>query len=279
MTNRDAGASALAGKRTAFIGAGFMGESIIRGLLGSGAAGASAVIAHDPAPRAIAAMAALGAPMAGSPAEAARGAEIVVLAVKPQAMEKAVAAIRDELTSKTLVISIAAGISTSSLELWLGHGARVVRAMPNMAASAGHSATAICAGRTAGEDDMAVAMAIFDAVGKTVRVDETLMDAVTGLSGSGPAYVFMFLEGLIDAGVSCGLPRDSAALLARQTLMGAAALACEPGAHPSLLKERITSPGGTTIAALSVLESEGFRGTIMKAARAAMERSRELGGK
>ncbi|MDH5637698.1 MAG: pyrroline-5-carboxylate reductase [Nitrospinota bacterium] len=279
MIKNSVAEGALAGKKIAFIGAGFMGEAIIRGILKAGAASPTVITAHDPAPKALESLASLKVTLADSATAAVDEADIVVFAIKPQVMEKVASSLKKGISKNTLVISIAAGVSTTSLESWLDQGAKVVRAMPNMAASVGQSATAICAGKAAGEGDMAVAQAMFEAVGGSVTVDESLMDAVTGLSGSGPAYVFMFLEGLIDAGVSCGLPRDAATYLARQTLYGSALLAKESGEHPSILKERITSPGGTTIAALSALEGDGYRGSIIKAVRAAMERSRELGKK
>jgi len=269
----------LAVEKIAFIGAGYMGSAIIRGLIKSQACPASRLVAFDPAPGAAAAMAQMGVVMAKDIAEAARGADVVILAVKPQIMAKVAATLKESLEKKTLVVSIAAGVTTANLESWLGSGAKVVRAMPNMAATVMESATAVCRGKAAGDGEMALALAVLGSVGGGVEVDETMMDAVTGLSGSGPAYVFMFLEGLIDAGVRCGLPRDTAAYLARQTLYGSALLAMESGEHPSLLKERITSPGGTTMAALAALEEDGFRGSIINAVTAAMERSRELGEK
>ena len=268
----------LSGKKIAFIGAGFMGGAIIRSLISKGVA-PSFITAYDPSAGIMEALGAIGVAAAKSPEAAARGADLILLAVKPQLMAKVAPSLKKTLTKKSLVISIAAGVPTSRIEGWLGRGAKVARAMPNMAAQVGQSATALCPGAAAGADDMNMAKALFGAAGTVVEVDETLMDAVTGLSGSGPAYVFMFLEGLIDAGVRCGLSREASAGLARQTLLGAAMMASQSGEHPAILKERITSPGGTTIAALSSLEEDGFKGSIINAVMAAVARSRELGAK
>ena len=269
---------ALTQKKTAFIGAGFMGAAIVRGLLAAGVDPAQ-VSVYDPAEKAVQGLKPLGVTVAKSGADAARGADIILLAVKPQIMEKTLLKLKTSIGKKALVLSIAAGVTTASLQRWLPRGARVARAMPNMAAALGQAATAICPGKAATAEDMSVAAAVFCAVGGVVEVDETLMDAVTGLSGSGPAYVFLFLEALIDAGVRSGLARPVADKLARQTLFGAAKMAMEGGEHPAMLKERITSPGGTTIAALSCLEEDGFKGSVIRAVMAAVARSRELGGK
>jgi pyrroline-5-carboxylate reductase len=278
MKEKNKTGGALSGKKIAFIGAGFMGGAIIRGLIGGGAEPGT-ISAYDPAAKALESLEPLGITLAKTGEAAAKGADMVLLAVKPQAMEKVIGKLKPAIGKRTLALSIAAGLSTAALERWLPKGTRVVRAMPNMAAAVGEAATAICAGKTAQASDMALASAVFGAVGKTVEVEEALMDAVTGLSGSGPAYVFLFLEGLIDAGVRCGLARGVADQLARQTLFGAAMMAREGGEHPAILKERITSPGGTTIAALSALENDGFKGSIIRAVMAAVARSRELGGK
>jgi pyrroline-5-carboxylate reductase len=172
-----------------------------------------------------------------------------------------------------------AGIPSTKIEANLLPGCRVVRAMPNTPALIGAGATAVCAGRKASADDLDLARQIFALIGVAVTVEEKLMDAVTGLSGSGPAYVFTFIEALSDAGVKNGLPRDIATQLAGQTVLGAARMVVEIGEHPALLKEKVTSPGGTTIAALHALENGCFRGVVMNAVEAATLKSKELAGK
>jgi pyrroline-5-carboxylate reductase len=176
-----------------------------------------------------------------------------------------------------LVVSLVAGVPIRAIESHVGAGTRVVRAMPNTAALARASATAVASGTSATDADLDVARALFDAVGKTVVLDENHLDAVTGLSGSGPAYVMLFIEALADGGVKVGLPRDVALLLAAQTVQGAAKLLIDSGEHPARLKDMVTSPGGTTIAGVSVLEAAGVRGSIMAAVEAATLRAAELG--
>jgi pyrroline-5-carboxylate reductase len=172
-----------------------------------------------------------------------------------------------------------AGVRTASIEEALQGGTRVVRVMPNTPALVGTGATAICIGKNASGEDLDCVESIFARTGLVVRVDEKQMDAVTGLSGSGPAYVFTFIEALSDAGVKNGLTRDISSKLALQTVLGAARMLAETGEHPALLREKVTSPGGTTIAALQVLENGRFRGVIMDAVDAASQRSKELAGK
>jgi pyrroline-5-carboxylate reductase len=217
--------------------------------------------------------------LVGDAVEAAEWGEIVILAVKPQQAEVVLPLIKPAVTPEKLVISIMAGIPTCRIEAGLSPGCRVIRAMPNTPALIGAGATAVCAGRKASPDDLEFAARIFALVGTAVTVEEKQMDAVTGLSGSGPAYVFTFIEALADAGVKTGLPRDVAAQLAAQTVLGSARMIVETGEHPALLKEKVTSPGGTTIAALHALENGSFRGVIMDAVEAACRRSRELAGK
>ena len=172
-----------------------------------------------------------------------------------------------------------AGIPTLKIEANLVTGGRVIRAMPNTASLIGAGATAVCSGRKATSDDLDFARQIFEMIGVAVSVDEKLMDAVTGLSGSGPAYVFTFIEAMSDAGVKNGLPREIATKLAAQTVLGAARMVVETGDHPTLLKEKVTSPGGTTIAGLHALEVGSFRGVVMNAVEAACSKSKELAGK
>jgi pyrroline-5-carboxylate reductase len=212
-------------------------------------------------------------------AEAADWGDVIVLSVKPQQAEGALDLIERVVSPQKLVISIMAGIPTAKIEANLAPGCRVIRAMPNTPALISAGATAVCAGRKATIDDLDLARQIFAFVGTAVSVEEKLMDAVTGLSGSGPAYVFTFIEALADAGVKNGLPRDVAAQLAAQTVLGAARMVVETGEHPTLLKEKVTSPGGTTIAGLHALESGSFRGVVMNGVEAACLKSKELAGK
>jgi pyrroline-5-carboxylate reductase len=205
--------------------------------------------------------------------------DIIILAIKPQIIDKAIKNISKKLDKSKLIISIAAGISTEYIENIAEKELKIVRAMPNTPALILEGATAIAAGEHAEEDDLRIAYKIFDAVGKVAIVDETQMDAVTGLSGSGPAYIFMIIEALSDAGVKMGLSRDVSMKLAAQTVMGAAKLQIETGMHPGRLKDMVTSPGGTAIAGIHTLEQGGLRTTLMNAVESATKRSIELGRK
>ena len=202
---------------------------------------------------------------------------LIVLSVKPQIMDKILREVGEHVKPGTLVVSIAAGVDTGTIEESLADGARVVRAMPNTPALVGAGATAISAGKHASEADLATARAMFDAVGITVELEESHLDAVTGLSGSGPAYVFLILEALADAGVKVGLSRRNAQRLAAQTVMGSAKLLLETNEHPGKLKDMVTSPGGTAIAGLHTLEEGGLRTTLINAVETATKRARELG--
>ncbi len=265
-------------KSIAFVGAGFMGAALIRGLVKSEAVNPERISVFDSNPETLKAVAGgLGIQAAGDNLEAVKSADIVMLAVKPQALADVVKSFSGEIDGKKLVISVAAGVTIKSLEAMFPLKARIIRAMPNMPAMIGEAATAICAGTAVEKDDIELAHRIFDAVGKTVVVDEQAMDAVTGLSGSGPAFVFTFLEALTEAGVNCGLSREVSEELAGQTLYGAAKLVRDTGESPAALRERIVSPGGTTLAGLSSLKSDKFSGAVANAVSAAVKRSKELG--
>ncbi len=203
-------------------------------------------------------------------------AQVVLLAVKPQVMGQVLAGIGGAAGPGHLIISIAAGVALRTLETALPQS-RVIRVMPNTPTLVGAGMAALAPGSRATPEDLALALEIFEAVGRAVVVEEKLMDAVTGLSGSGPAYVAMFLEAMADGGVKMGLPRSLAMLLASQTIIGAARLCLENEIHPGMLKDLVTSPGGTTIAGLHVLEEGRFRGLVMSAVEAAVLRARELG--
>ena len=267
------------GKKIGFIGGGNMAEAIIKGLLASGIR-ADSLLAAEPLPQRQAYLTSTYAISSGDDnLETARQSDILILAVKPQLAGHVLTSLEPAISASTLVISIMAGISTAFIEESLAAGVRVVRAMPNTPAMIQAAATAICPGRMSSENDLAMAGGIFASIGCVVTVSEKQMDAVTGLSGSGPAYVFTFIEALADAGVKNGLARDVAFKLAVQTVLGAARLVDETGEHPALLKEKVTSPGGTTIAALHTLENGRFHGLIMDAVDSACRRSKELSGK
>jgi pyrroline-5-carboxylate reductase len=270
--------SVLASHSIGFIGPGNMAEAIIRGLIRGGHVAPARVAAAGPRKERLDELArAYGIETTTDNRELAQRCGIVVLSVKPQIVDKVLREIGDQLRDGVLVISICAGIDTSTIEENVAPGVRVVRAMPNTPALVGAGATAIAPGRLASETDLATARALFDAVGVTVTLDESQLDAVTGLSGSGPAYIFLILEALADAGVKVGLSRRNAQRLAAQTVMGSAKLLLETDEHPGRLKDMVTSPGGTAIAGLHTLEEGGLRTTLINAVETATKRARELG--
>ena len=267
----------IADRDIGFIGAGNMGGALIRGVIDGGVVRAGKITVTDVVPEALAALGELGLKTTAE-ASAAAGRDIVVLAVKPQVASEVIASVSASIRGDATVVSIMAGVTTASIEERLPLDIAVVRAMPQLLAFTGMSATAICAGAHAGASDLALATELFDQVGSTVTVDESQMNAVTGLSGSGPAYVYTIIEALIDGGVAVGLTRAVATQLAAQTVLGAAQSVMQTGESPASLRSKVTSPGGTTIAALQVLEERGLRGALIDAVRAATERARELGG-
>lgn len=209
--------------------------------------------------------------------ELVRDVDVIVLSVKPQVIDKVLGVIGKDVRPDQLVISVAAGVPVSAMEARLPDGAHVVRSMPNTPATVDAGATAIAPGTHATEADLEIAHALFAAVGRVVTLDESLLDAVTGLSGSGPAYVMLMIEALADGGVKVGLHRDTALMLAAQTVYGSAKLLLDTGEHPGRLKDMVTSPGGTAIAGLHTLESGGLRRTLIDAVEAATNRSAALG--
>ncbi|MFZ4588120.1 MAG: pyrroline-5-carboxylate reductase [Terrimicrobiaceae bacterium] len=262
----------------AFIGAGKMASAIIQGLLRAKVCGASEITAACPEPELLQSLKdATAVRVVSSNGEAAAAAPVAILCVKPQEAAVALKQCGKALDGK-LLVSIAAGLGIEGLRT-MAPGCRVIRAMPNTAAMVGRSATAFAASADATHDDIAQAELIFGSIGEVYAVEEKLLDAVTGLSGSGPAYVFLLMEALMDGGVSCGLPADLARNLAVQTVLGAAELAKETSEHPAVLRGMVTSPAGTTAEALAVLEEKGVRGAFANAVRAAVRRSRELSGK
>ncbi len=261
-----------------FLGAGKMGTALARGFVRAGIVAPDQIIASDPAESARAGFEReVGARVAASNAEVAAFASVLLLAVKPDQVGGVLAEIRANFTDRHLLISIAAGLPLAKLEEGLVPGARVIRVMPNTPALVGASATAYAAGRSALTEDSALAQKLFSAVGIAFAVKESLLDGVTGLSGSGPAYVYLMIEALSDGGVAAGLPRELATKLAAQTVLGGAKMVLDTGLHPGALKDMVTSPAGTTIEGLHELEKGGLRGALMSAVRAAAEKSRKLG--
>jgi pyrroline-5-carboxylate reductase len=266
-------------KTLGFVGGGQMAEALIKGLLSKDLLKPGQITASDLSEvRRNHLKEAFGINTTSENKEAVTGSEIIILAVKPQVMAIVLEEIGPVVSRNHLVVSIAAGITIHSLEKRLPDGTRVVRVMPNTPALVQAGAAALCKGTAAGPGDLDMVRQILEAVGKAVVVPEALMDAVTGLSGSGPAYVFTIIEGLIDAGVREGLPRTVARELVVQTVLGAALMCQNTGKHPAELTAMVTSPGGTTVAGLHVLERGALRGILLDAVRAATERSRELGG-
>lgn len=266
-------------RKISFIGGGNMATAIIRGLMQEEAGIGICVAELLPLRREQLKVMFPNLLIVEDAAEAARWGEVIILAVKPQQAGGVLDLLEPAVAPGKLVISIMAGIRSATIEEALAPGCRVVRAMPNTPALIGAGATAVSAGRKAAPGDIALAEQIFSLVGYAVQVEEKHMDAVTALSGSGPAYVCSFIESLADAGLKNGLTRDIASKLAVHTVLGTARMVHESGDHPVILREQVTSPGGTTIAGLHALEKGAFKATIMNAVDAACSRSRELSGK
>lgn len=266
-------------KHIGFIGAGNMAEALIRGLAQPSGVVPQAQIAASDASQARLAFIenAYGIKTCQDNAEVVKCSDVIILAVKPQVIKTALQEIAADVDASKLVISIAAGVKLELIQQWLP-AARVVRTMPNIAALVHAAMTAISAGTRATQADMETASDIFNAVGETVMVEEKLMDAVTGLSGSGPSYIFHIINALADAGVKVGFSREVALKLARQTVFGSAKMAIETNEHPMKLRDMVTSPGGTSITGVYVLERDGVTAALMNAVEAATRRSQELGG-
>ncbi|HUL35821.1 MAG TPA: pyrroline-5-carboxylate reductase [Candidatus Eisenbacteria bacterium] len=267
----------LSGKKLAVLGTGKLGGILLRAYLGQNLfppKNVCATVRHEEKAAALAKS--LGVNAATDNAKAARGADIVLLGVKPQVVGEVLKEIKPVLGKDTLVISVAASVPTSYIELRLGDDIPVVRAMPNTCSAVGVGMTGICKGAHASAEHLEIAKALFDAVGRTVVVDEKNMDAVTGLSASGPAFAYIILESLAEAGVKVGLPRDIATLLAAQTMKGSASVVLETGDHPALLKDSVTTPAGCTIDGIMELEEGKLRVTLIKAVVKATQRAGEL---
>lgn len=260
-----------------FLGAGNMANALIRGLIRSGEKASNITATVKREERKAELEKTHGISVGFDNVAAARDADVVVLAVKPQAMDKVLTQIAPVIDAKKLVISVAAGVPIAAIERRFPKGSRIVRSMPNTPALVGLGATAVSGGEHATPNDLELAKKLFDAVGTTWVLDESQLDAVTGLSGSGPAYIFLIIEALSDAGVKVGLSRHVALKLAAQTVYGSAKLLLETGEHPGTLKDQVTSPGGTAIAGLHTLEAGGLRTTLMNAVESATLRAKQLG--
>lgn len=261
-----------------FIGAGRMATALAKGFIEAKLATASQIVAADPVPAASEQFAqATGGKLVADNRRVVAESQIIFLAIKPQQMADVLRELQGQITAKHLVVSIAAGIPLATLANGLGSGPRLVRVMPNTPCLVGQGASGYCLGPGATADDGALVGRLLGAVGRAFQVDEKLLDAVTGLSGSGPAFVFVMIEALSDGGVRMGLPRAVAQALAAQTVLGAAKMVLETGEHPGVLKDQVASPGGTTIAGLAALEAGGLRSALIAAVEAATKRSAELG--
>jgi pyrroline-5-carboxylate reductase len=266
------------GKRIGFLGCGNMGEALVKGLVEASVVSAGALMASDTRSDRLGDLdRRYGVRIAKDNVELARECDVVVLAVKPQIMAAVLKEVAPTLSRRQLVISIAAGVATATIRAEVGKDIRLIRVMPNTPALVLEGATAIAKAKGLEDGDLETAQEIFGAVGKVVVLDEELMDAVTGLSGSGPAYVAVVIESLADGGVKMGLDRVTAMTLATQTVLGAAKLLLETGLHPGSLKDMVSSPGGTSIAGIAALEEGGIRTTFITAVERATQRSRELG--
>ncbi|KAK9032235.1 hypothetical protein V6N11_056509 [Hibiscus sabdariffa] len=262
--------------RLGFIGAGKMAESIARGVVQSGVLPPERISTaiHSNPDRGLG-FKSLGITVYDHNDDVVDASDVIIFSVKPQVVKNAVLQLKPLLSTNKLLVSIAAGVKLKDLEEWAGHG-RFIRVMPNTPSAVGMAASVMSLGGSAREQDGELVGKLFGSVGKFWKADEKLFDAVTGLSGSGPAYVYLAIEALADGGVAAGLPRDLALGLASQTVLGAASMAVQSGKHPGQLKDDVTSPGGTTITGIHELEKSGFRGTLMDAVVAAANRSLEL---
>jgi pyrroline-5-carboxylate reductase len=267
----------LQDKKLAVLGTGMMGSALARGLTQAGAMSPANLTLYDVhALKARQLAQEIGATAAASAGDAVADADLILIAVKPGIVTSVLQSIADRLTESHLVISIAAGVRVDKMEAVVPAGVPVIRCMPNTPCLVGAGATALCRGTHATHDHLQIAQSLFSAVGESVEVEERLMDAVTGLSGSGPAYVYLMIEAMADGGVMGGLTRDTARMLAAQTVLGAAKMVLSTNEHPAQLRDNVTTPGGTTIAALAVLERAGLRTALMDAIEAATKRSKEL---
>ncbi|HEY1800769.1 MAG TPA: pyrroline-5-carboxylate reductase [Terriglobales bacterium] len=264
-------------KKVAVLGAGKMGGILLKALLEKGLLsrqGTVATVQHEERARELSAK--YGIAVGTDNRAAVKGADIIFVCVKPQMVEAVLSEVRQEISSGQMIISVAASVSTGRIERAVQKDVPVIWAMPNTPCVLGVGMTALCRGKFANAKHLEIASALFSVVGRTVVVDEKHMNAVTGLSASGPAYIYIILESLAEAGVKVGLPRDIATLLAAQTTMGAATVVLETGDHPALLKDAVTTPAGCTIDGIMELEEGKLRVTLIKAVVRAVQRAKEL---
>ncbi len=264
-------------EQIAIIGGGNMGEALAGGMIKTGYASLERIVLAEPFEARREHLKSGGYRVVDNGPDAVRGAGTVLFAVKPQDLGAVLTQLDGEVSAAHLLVSIVAGVPTTRYTEAFGEGARVIRVMPNTPALVATGAAGLCAGGAATAEDLAAAVKMLGSVGRAVEVPESQMDAVTGLSGSGPAYVFQFIEALADGGVCAGLPGDKAMMLAAQTVMGSAKMVLDLNEHPGRLKDMVASPGGTTIAGLHALEKGGLRAAVIDAVMAASKRSKELG--
>ncbi|MBS3906258.1 MAG: pyrroline-5-carboxylate reductase [Syntrophaceae bacterium] len=268
----------LRNKQIGFVGSGNMGEALIHGLLHGHLCRPEQILCSDVRPERLKAIREkYGARGTSHNSEVVKQSDIVILAVKPQIMKQVIEEVAKHLDLTKLIISIAAGVPLDAIESCARKELKLIRVMSNICVSVREGVSAIAGGRHASKEDLMMAKTIFDSVGKSILIEEYLLDAVTGLSGSGPAYIFLIIDALADAGVKVGLSRDDALIMASQTVLGAAKMLIETGEHPGKLKDMVTSPGGTAIAGLHTLEQGGLRTTLINAVEVATERSKALG--
>ena len=268
----------LKNKQVGVVGTGNMGEALIHGLLYGHLCRSDQIFCSDVRSDRLKVIREKYAVKTTSHnTEVVKQSDILILAVKPQIMKPVVEEIAKYLDLSKLIISIAAGVPLDAIEACARKDLKLIRVMPNISVSVREGASAIAGGKHAVKEDLMIAKAIFDSVGKSLFIEENLLDAVTGLSGSGPAYIFLMVDALADAGVKVGLSRDDALILASQTVLGAAKMLIETGEHPGKLKDMVTSPGGTAIAGLHTLEEGGVRTTLINAVEVATQRSKALG--
>jgi pyrroline-5-carboxylate reductase len=268
----------LKNKQVGILGTGNMGEALIHGLLYGHLCRPEQIFCSDVrAERLKAIREKYGVKSTSHNVEVVKQSDILILAVKPQIMKPVVEEIAKYLDLSKLIISIAAGVPLDAIEACARKDLKLIRVMSNICVSVREGVSAIAGGKHALKEDLMMAKTIFDSVGKSLFIEEDLLDAVTGLSGSGPAYIFLIIDALADAGVKVGLSRDDALILAPQTVLGAAKMLIETGEHPGKLKDMVTSPGGTAIAGLHTLEEGGLRTTLINAVEVATQRSKALG--